>query len=128
VDPELLDAERLLDVLADGTAGFSAQPPHEAWRIVAGEGRQVHQRDGPEQPGGLPFPLHRPPRRDRRRAALDGAPVDADGAHDVQVECRARVALDVLARDRPPRVGNEHRPGGLGGRTGDGVDRTLGGH
>jgi hypothetical protein len=36
------------------------------------------------------------PRGDRRGAALDGAAVHAEGAHDVEIERRPRVPLDVV--------------------------------
>ena len=104
------------EVVAQRMARLGAQAPDVARRVVAGERREVHQRDRAQQPRGLPLLLHRAPRGHRRRAALDGAAIDANRAHDVEVERHSRIALDVIRRQRPRRRDECEVGGGLGGR------------
>ena len=79
-------------------ARLGAQPPHVAGRVVAGERGEIDQRDRAQQPRRLPLLLDRAPRRDRRRAPLDGAAVHADGADDVEVQRNPWVPRRMMIR------------------------------
>ena len=116
LDAEVLDAERVGEVVAQRMARLGAEAPHVARRVVAGERREIDQRDGAQQPRRLPLLLHGAARRNRRGAALDGAAIHANRAHDVEVERHARIALDVIRGQRPRRRDECELGGGLGGR------------
>jgi hypothetical protein len=77
-------------------ARLGAEAPHVARRVVAGERGEVDERDRAQQPRGLPLLLHRAARAHGGGTPLDGAAVHADGAHHVEVEGGAGIALDML--------------------------------
>ena len=101
--PSCDDAERVGEIVAQRMTRFGAQPSDVARRVVARQRREIHQRDRAEQPRGLPFLLDGAARGDGRRAALDGAPIDANRPHDVEVERHSGIAFDVVVWKRARR-------------------------
>src|SRR5690606_14705648 len=91
VYPELLQ-----EIPPDRLQRLGAQPPDPACRVIAGERRQVDERDRFEQPRGLPLLLDAPPGRQCGRAALDRAAVDPGAVHPVELEVRALVARELV--------------------------------
>jgi hypothetical protein len=102
-DPEVGDAERVGDVVAQRMPGFGAKTSHVPRCVIARQRRQIDQRDGAQQPRGLPFFLYRPARRQGCGPALDSAPIYPDRAHDVEIERHSRISLDVSDRKRTRR-------------------------
>jgi hypothetical protein len=89
---QTLSAQRLQDVLADGLAGFGAQPPHIAGRIVARQRSQVNAGHGAQQPRRLPVLLDGAPSAERRCPAFNSAAIDARLVHPSQIERHPGVA------------------------------------
>ena len=90
---EIGDVERLDEVGAQGLAGFGAEPPDFARRVVACEGGEIDHGDGAQQPGGLMLFLDAAAGRQGLGAALRRAAVDGGGAHPAHIEGDAGVAL-----------------------------------
>jgi hypothetical protein len=91
-DGQPLRAHRLEQVGADRAPGLGAEPSHPAGRVVAGEGGEVHQGDGAQEPRGLPLALDRTAGLERRRPTLDRAPVHPDLLDPFELERHPRVA------------------------------------
>ena len=82
-------------------ARLGAEPLDAAGRVVGIERRQVHQRDGLQEPGGLPVLLHRAAGADGRGAALERRAVHAHAPDPVEIEREAGIALVASRRGVP---------------------------
>jgi hypothetical protein len=90
---EVADAETVENILTHRMARLGAESLDAAGRVVAVERRQVHERDGFEEPCRLPVLLHRTARADGRGAALERRAVHAHALDHIEVEREARVAI-----------------------------------
>ena len=57
--PPIGNAEGLHQISSQGMHRFGAQSPHVAWRVVSGQGGEVHTANSTQQPRSLPFLFHR---------------------------------------------------------------------
>ena len=110
-DREPLGAELVEQIGGDGLTRLGAEPADPARCVVAGEGGEIHQRDGPQQPGGLPLLLHRSAAPQRGGSALNRAPVDPDFAQPREVQRHSRITGLNGDIEAGPRL--IHRPGSL---------------
>ena len=95
LNPEALHPKFLREFLLNRLPRLRAQAPHALVGVIAGKRGQVHTGDGAKQPSGLPFLLHRSPRDQRLRAALDRAGIHAHRVNPIQIERDAAVGLQV---------------------------------
>ena len=121
---EIREAERGEKLVAQRPARLGAEAAHALGRVVAGERGQVDAGHRLHEPGGLVFLLDRAAGGQRRRAALDGARVDADALEPVGSERHARIAGAIVPR--PSRVGDSLVHGASQTRVPDGEDVTIG--
>ena len=70
---------------------FGAKPADAFVGIISRESRQIHARDGAQQPCGLPFFFYGPARDMGLRATLDCAGVDANLLYPIQIKRNAPV-------------------------------------
>jgi hypothetical protein len=125
VEAVLRHAEGLEQIVAHWAQSLRAQAAHITGRVVAGERSKVHQRDRTQQPRRLPLLLHRASRDDRRRAALNGAAVDAYVSDPVELEREAGIALRLVQLadrgvERALAFSSGHSAGNISGRLGRG--------
>ena len=111
LDIETLDAKLLLEFVLNRLPRLRAQAANTLVCVVAGECRQIHARDGSQEPSRLPFLLYRSPGADSLRAALDSTGVHAHHVHPIQIQRDAAVGLEVA----PCVIGD----GGIGRRNRD---------
>src|ERR1700720_2250309 len=101
LDLEMADAERVDQILAQRATRLGTQAQHVARSVVTLQGREIHARDRPQEPRGLPFLLYGAARGDSGGAAFDSAAIDAQRADDIEIERHAGIAI--VLEDRTNR-------------------------
>src|SRR5208282_2714561 len=96
-DVERFDAEFCDEFVLEGLAGFGAETANAFVGVISGERRQIHARNGAEEPGGLVILFYGAACDDRLSAAFDGRGVDADVFDPVEIERDAAVGLQGAA-------------------------------
>src|SRR5581483_5026746 len=111
VEVEGLDAEGADEMVFERAARFGAEALDALGGVVAGEGGEVHAREGAEEPGGLEVLFDGAAGADGGGAALYGRGVDADLFDPGEVERDAAVGRERAAVEGDGDGG----AGGVGG-------------
>ena len=93
---ETFESQLLHDRMLHRLLGLGAESKNPLVGVVAGERRQIHAADRPQQPSHLPFSLHRTSHNQALRAALDSAGVHANLFHPVQVERNPAIGFELI--------------------------------
>jgi hypothetical protein len=93
-DVERFDAELCDELVLERLAGFGAEAADALVSVISGERREVHARDGAEEPGGLEIFFYGAAGGERLGAALDGAGVDANVFDPIEIERDAAIGLE----------------------------------
>ena len=91
LDVKFFDLEMLYKPTLDRLPCFGTKPAHSLVGIGARKRCQIHARDRPQKPCGLPLFLHRSPGHVRLRSALNRACVYSDLLHPVKIQRDAAV-------------------------------------
>jgi hypothetical protein len=85
-DSEVFDPEFLSQFLLNRLPRLRTEASYPFFGVIPGKRGQIHTRNGTQKPCRLPVLLHCSPRYLRLRSSFDGACINANFPHPIQIE------------------------------------------